>query len=211
MTTSKQAGVSRRAFVRGSGAAAGASLLRIGAPALAAAAQVACERRDAAGAAPVYALLEAGEAAELEAIAARILPTTDTPGAREAGVIHFFDTVLGGPMEGMLAPLRGGLADFAPAEGTFAGMTEAEQDAWITAREDSPFFGMVRTLTLMGFFAMSSYGGNRENMGWKLIGFGGHGATSYPFGYYDAEYRGEEYRGDEHAGDATTGGAAHGH
>lgn len=206
MSTSQRPGVSRRSFVRGSGAAAGASLLRIGAPALAAAAQVACERRDAAATAPAYLTLGVEEAAELEALAARILPTTDTPGAREAGVIHFFDTVLGGPMADMLAPLRGGLAGFVPSDGTFAALSEAEQDAWITEREDTPFFGMVRTLTLMGFFAMSSYGGNRDNIGWKLIGFAGHGATSYPFGYYDAEYRGETY-----AGDAGTGGADHGH
>lgn len=206
MTTSKQAGVSRRAFVRGSGAAAGASLLRIGAPALAAAAQVACERRDAAGAAPVYALLEAGEAAELEAIAARILPTTDTPGAREAGVIHFFDTVLGGPMTEMLTPLRAGLADFLPTDRAFVEMSDAEQDAWLTAREDAPFFETVRILTLMGFFAMSRYGGNRDDVGWELIDFAGHGAASYPFGYYDAEYRGEPWNET-----GQTGGAGHGH
>jgi hypothetical protein len=35
---------------------------------------------------------------------------------------------------------------------------------------------------------MSRYGGNREQVGWSLIGFEGHhGAWTYPFGYYDAE------------------------
>mgnify|MGYP001398258310 CR=1 FL=1 len=42
--------------------------------------------------------------------------------------------------------------------------------------------------TLMGFFAMSSYGGNKDNIAWDLIGFEGHGAAQPPFGYYDAEY-----------------------
>lgn len=199
-------GLSRRSFVRGAGAAAGTSMLRLSAPALAAAAQVACERRDAAGPATAFVTLGAEEAATLEAIAARILPTTDTPGAREAGVIHFFDTVLGDQMAGMLAPLRAGLADFAPADGAFASLADAEQDAWITAREDQPFFEQVRTLTLMGFFAMSEYGGNRDNLGWKLIDFAGHGAASYPFGYYDAEYRGEPWNGS-----GSRGGANHGH
>ena len=34
------------------------------------------------------------EAAEVEAIAARIIPTDETPGAREAGVIYFIDRAL---------------------------------------------------------------------------------------------------------------------
>ena len=34
------------------------------------------------------------EAVEVEAIAARIIPTDDTPGAREAGVIYFIDRSL---------------------------------------------------------------------------------------------------------------------
>lgn len=202
-------GISRRRFVTGSGAATLSGLVRISAPALAAAAQLACERRDAASAAPAaasFVTLGAEEAAELEAIAARILPTTDTPGAREAGVVHFFDTVLGGPMAGMLEPLRAGLAGFGPKGGRFVDLTEVEQDAWIGERDDTRFFGMIRSLTLMGFFAMSKYGGNRDNIGWDLIDFAGHGAASYPFGFYDAEYRGETF-----IADATTGGSGHGH
>ena len=42
------------------------------------------------------------EAAEFEAIAARILPTDETPGAREAGVIYFMDNVLGAERAGKL-------------------------------------------------------------------------------------------------------------
>ena len=34
------------------------------------------------------------QAVEVEAIAARIIPTDDTPGAREAGVIYFIDRAL---------------------------------------------------------------------------------------------------------------------
>src|SRR5271155_5743906 len=34
------------------------------------------------------------QAAEIDAIAARIIPTTDTPGAREAGVVFFIDRAL---------------------------------------------------------------------------------------------------------------------
>ena len=49
---------------------------------------------------------------------------------------------------------------------------------------------------MVGFFAMSRYGGNRDNIAWDLIGFeGNHGAWEYPFGYYDAEYAREKSNG----------------
>ena len=35
---------------------------------------------------------------------------------------------------------------------------------------------------------MSRYGGNRNGVGWALVGFDGHGAATAPFGYYDAAY-----------------------
>ena len=66
---------------------------------------------------------------------------------------------------------------------------------YLTEQQTTPFFGAVRALTLMGFFAMSSYGGNKDNVGWKLIDFEGHGATQPPFGYYDAEYMKEQEDG----------------
>src|ERR1700743_1084097 len=34
------------------------------------------------------------QAVEIDAITARIIPTTDTPGAREAGVVYFIDRAL---------------------------------------------------------------------------------------------------------------------
>ena len=39
--------------------------------------------------------LSAAEAADVEAVAAQIIPTDDTPGAREAGVVYFIDRALG--------------------------------------------------------------------------------------------------------------------
>ncbi|MCH8335403.1 MAG: hypothetical protein IIC61_05875, partial [Proteobacteria bacterium] len=47
-----------------------------------------------------------------------------------------------------------------------------------------------------GVFGMSSYGGNRDDIGWKLLGMDGppH-AWAYPFGYYDAQYMEEQQNG----------------
>jgi hypothetical protein len=44
---------------------------------------------------------------------------------------------------------------------------------------------MFCTHTLYGFLGNSSYGGNRDNVGWKLIGFEDRMAYQPPFGYYD--------------------------
>lgn len=192
--------IDRREFMQTGGAAAGASLLSRAWPAALAAAQVACADRDREAA---FRNLSAAEAREFEAVAARILPTTDTPGAREAGVVHFIDNLPDTPLAGMLDGLRGTLAPFqAGIAGRFAGaerfsdLDEADQDAWLADSEDTPFFGMARLLTIAGFFAMESYGGNRDRVGWKLIGFAGPAPTAPPFGYYDAEYRREHGDGE---------------
>ncbi|HEX9853379.1 MAG TPA: gluconate 2-dehydrogenase subunit 3 family protein, partial [Woeseiaceae bacterium] len=81
--------LTRRVFLQGS---AGAAFARTGIAGLLAIAESACTARDDSSA---FETLAAAEAREFEAIAARILPTTDTPGAREAGVIWFMDKAFG--------------------------------------------------------------------------------------------------------------------
>ena len=130
-----------------------------------------------------FEFFTAAEVRELDAIAARIIPTDDTPGAREAGVIHFIDRampVLGGAVK---AAYRKGLADLAP----FASLEESAQIARLRSIETTPFFLMVRMHTIMGFLADPKYGGNRGRVGWKLIGFQGAHAYEPPFGFYDRE------------------------
>lgn len=193
---------SRRGFLAGSGGLAGAALWRGGLPALLAVSGAACSARDEAAA---FEVLTADEGREIEAITARILPTTDTPGAREAGVVWFFDRSFNTVMSDRLDFARGGLAEFEagvpakfPGAQRFSGLAEADQDAWLAAQEDTPFFGLVHFMTLAGFFGMSSHGGNRDHVGWKLLGFPTehHTAWQPPFGYYDAEYMRGESDGD---------------
>ena len=188
----KLTSLSRRDFLKSSGTLTGATLLRIGSPALVAISQSACTAREQAAA---FRVLGDREAADLTAIAARIIPTTDTPGATEAGVIYFFDNALAAEMSGELDAVRQGLVDFNAAlqqahSGTteFAELSAEEQDAFLTSLEGGEFFALVRMMTIFGFFAMSSYGGNQGHVGWESIGFEGHhGAWQYPFGTYDAE------------------------
>ena len=180
---------SRRNFLRGGVALAGGSWLRFTAPGIAALAQAACSAKEDSAA---FAILTAEEAIELEAIVARILPTTDTPGAREAGVIWFFDQTFGTFNADNLQFARSGLAEFQAAVESgvlFSDLDEADQDAFLTTQEHTPFFNMTWFMALSGFFGMSKYGGNRDDIGWKLIDVEpGMHAYQSPFGYYDAEY-----------------------
>lgn len=178
--------LSRRGFLQSSGAAAGTLLLRIGPAGIATLAQAACSAKDGnAG----YTTLGEQDARDFAAMAARIIPTTDTPGATEAGVIHFFDQAFASDMAEALPWAQDELAGMnAGLGGRFADLEADAQDNALRRIERGAFFELVRVMTLFGFFAMTRYGGNREQVGWNLIGFDGHhGPWTYPFGYYDAE------------------------
>ncbi|MGB3541001.1 MAG: gluconate 2-dehydrogenase subunit 3 family protein [Mesorhizobium sp.] len=172
--------------------------------------------------------------ATVEAAMARIIPSDETPGAREAGCIDFLDRYLSGidfifakpdgsgfeVLEGKAADswrrrveiLRAkygqGIADLdARAENAFSAdfvdLTPEQQDGILklvdtgeqastkaeaasgssepalqqTSTEiDLDFFPLLVVHTRQGFYADPIYGGNRQQMGWKVIGF--HGPLS---------------------------------
>lgn len=175
--------ISRRGFLKGGAAGLLQSLL----PVSAAVISNACSARDGSAA---FTLLSADDARDFAAIAARIIPTTGTPGAAEAGVVHFFDQAFAFDMSDSYEFARSGLETLnaSIADGRFADQDSATQDSLLAAIERQPFFELARLMTIFGFFAMSDYGGNREHVSWDLIGFAGHqGAWQPPFGYYDAQ------------------------
>jgi gluconate 2-dehydrogenase gamma chain len=176
-------------------------------------------------------------APQREAIAAamaRIIPTDDAPGAREAGTIDFLDRYLSGidyvfakPDGSGFEQLEGKLADAwrqriaslreryvagidelnglsrALCGNDFAHLQEEEQDRVLAALEnparqleaateteeavaasepalqqmaseaDLPFFPLLVLHTRQGFYADPIYGGNRDQVGWRTIGFPG--------------------------------------
>jgi hypothetical protein len=185
--------VSRRQFLQSAGSLSGIAYLRLTGPALIGIAQAASAANSES--AP-YRVLGGAEAADLKAIAARIIPTTDTPGATDAGVIHFFDNAFADEMSDQLDAARAGLTAFNASindSGSmvdrFSDLDPGAQDVFLHTQDTSEFFNLVRLMTIFGFFAMSEYGGNQDHIGWDLIGFEGHhGAWTYPFGYYDAEH-----------------------
>ena len=141
---------------------------------------------------PRLTTLTREEAAELEAFASRIIPTDDTPGAREAGVIYFIDRSLSTFAKDQLPAVREGLAklerDVAakfPGQTRLSALSAAQQDEVLKSIEETPFFGQMRFATLAGFFSLPTYGGNRDFVGWKLVGQEPAMEFRAPFGWYD--------------------------
>ena len=184
--------VTRRAFLAAAGTAGAAWLAAD--PELVHAA-LSHARRTVAAAPPYrFAVLTPAQAAGLEAVAMRILPSDGTPGAKEAGVIHFIDQALASFARDQQEPLLAGLDDLNartkaqwPEVAAFAALAPERQDELLRAIEKTPFFATMRAGTVMGMFSNPSYGGNRDQVGWKLLGFQAHGIYQPPFGYYDAE------------------------
>lgn len=134
------------------------------------------------------------QATEIEAIAAQIIPSDDTPGAREARVIYFIDRALTtfdrdqqSTYTQGLQQLPGKVSEMYPGKDLFSSLTNEEQITLLKAIERTDFFERVRVHTIMGFLADPSYGGNFQEAGWKLIGFENKPMHQPPFGYYDTE------------------------
>ena len=154
------------------------------------------------------------QAIEIDAISARIIPSDETPGAHEAGVVYFIDRALTTfavddqktYREG-LPVLHARVREVFPAVAKFSAATSEQQDQILRSFSDSaasgrrmyrananasPFFETVRVHTIVGFLIdpESGRGGNRNAVGWKLIGRDREHMFQPPFGYYDKDYAG---------------------
>lgn len=183
--------LSRRAFLATSANLARNSCIALSLPMILAA----CERaQEARLRGEEFRTLTEEDANELAAIAARIIPTDDTPGATEAGVVYFMDNVLGDNREAELALVRAGIRELQTAGALqfnapyFHVLDAAQQDQLLGAIEQTEFFQALRFLTVAGMFALPEYGGNRDKIGYQLIGFEDRHAWIPPFGFYDADY-----------------------
>lgn len=189
------------------------------------------------GAGAARTFFDAHQRATIEAAMARIIPTDDQPGAREAGTIEFLDRYLSGldfiyakpdgsgfeKLEGKRAEAWKQRIEIISAkyvEGTkeldrrsqsqfsaeFVRLTTEQQDRLLAEMErpalqvegametakavaglaavepalqqtnaeiDLDFFPLLALHTRQGFYADPIYGGNRDRVGWKLIGFEG--------------------------------------
>ncbi|MES3008029.1 MAG: gluconate 2-dehydrogenase subunit 3 family protein [Pseudomonadota bacterium] len=181
-----------------------------------------------------FETLTAAESAALDAFASRILPSDDgTPGAHEARAVHFIDRGLTGAMAASREQYAVGLAaldEHAMQVGgsAFYQLSASEQDAIVEAMTlsaipafpmlNAGFFNLVRTHTIEGTFSDPYYGGNRDFVGWDLIGYPGVRVMSTPDeiiqGRDLAPSRQSAYDMPTHTKDpvvAPAGGVSHGH
>jgi gluconate 2-dehydrogenase gamma chain len=159
-----------------------------------------------------FQFLTKQEAADFEAFSAQIIPTDETPGAREAGAVYFADYVLSTinpeqqqDFRNALALLRVASAEAQPGAASFSVLLVDKQIAVMKAMEKgaegnalvadpteseaakrAEAFGLLRATGLVGTFSDPSLHGNRDQIGWKLIGFNDQAYWAPPFGYYDA-------------------------
>jgi gluconate 2-dehydrogenase gamma chain len=138
---------------------------------------------------------------EYDAMAAaceRLLPRDQDPGALDANVPEYIDRMLQAPelsqqRDHMIAGLEAlDRRSRAAYQGlSFAKLPAEYQDALLQELKDSKpssgearFFELLMVFTLEGFLGDPSYGGNKDRVGWALIGFG----TSEPPDGYDGEH-----------------------
>ena len=189
----KEQGSSRRSFLAGSAAGLGSAWVAANWTGILEA-QEHAKRAASSGSPGKFEFFSPEQATEVESVAAQIIPTDDTPGAREAGAVYFIDRALTTFDRERQAVYTAGLGDLQaktrelfPNAAKFSGLSRDQQIQVLKAIEKTPFFAQIRTHTITGFLANPEYGGNRDEIGWKLIGFDGKFHYQPPFGYYDAQ------------------------
>src|SRR5262245_45131151 len=184
----------RRAFLRAAvaaGAAWTAADLVSVEEALAWAADQAAKQGSSGG----FTALSSGDAEVIDALTARIIPSVDgRPGAHEAGVVFFIDKALATFNAGQKKMYADGVQDLNrraarkwKGSASFARLTVAQQDELVRDIEKSPFFQAARFDTIVGTFALPAWGGNRDYVGWHMLGLDHQPRFQPPFGEYDAE------------------------
>jgi gluconate 2-dehydrogenase gamma chain len=141
-----------------------------------------------------YEFLTADQAKLLDVITAHLIPTDETPGAREAKVVRFIDHALATIFKDLQKDFAKTLADFAeftshyrPDGTTFLELSPNEQiDAIGEVERLKPdVFWDLRGATMAGMFSHPEHGGNFGKIGWRLIGYEDRYSWVPPFGYYD--------------------------
>jgi gluconate 2-dehydrogenase gamma chain len=173
----------RRDFLATSGSALGALFLSASADDIRAALAYARKAVNTSPR-PAWEFLSEEQAADVDAIMALIIPSDDGPGAREAGTVYFLDRSLATFAKGDQKDFTESLGKF-QAGSRFSKLTAAQQMDKLRKDEASPFFQEIRRATIAGFLADPSYGGNRDKLGWKHIGFDDRHVWQPPFGDYD--------------------------
>ena len=128
----------------------------------------------------------------LAAIAERIFPATDTPGAVEIGAVNYIAIALAGDYAALAPFYRIGLRAVnrhaqAKFGARFSNLSDELKDLVLKdfesgtvpgCRKAAEFFETVQYHVFEGIFCEPHYGGNRDMIGWRLVDFPGQ-----QFGY----------------------------
>jgi Gluconate 2-dehydrogenase subunit 3 len=161
---------------------------------------------------PQFQFFSPEQAKEIEAITSRILPSDETPGAREAGAVYFIDHALTTfaindqqTYKDGLPALQSRVRELFPALDKFSSASPEQQDEVLRSIDDhapsnrrpfrpagvhASFFETVRLHTIVAFLIDPESGGNRGGVGWKVVGRDLEHTFQPPFGYYDKDYPG---------------------
>jgi hypothetical protein len=141
-----------------------------------------------------YEFLTPQQVRLLDVITAHIVPTDETPGAREAHVVRFIDHAFATLFEEFRKDFTDGLdafveftSQYRPDNLPFLEMSARDQVGALRELErlKPDVFYPLRGLTMLGMFSHPEHGGNYRKIGWKLIGYQDQYSWAPPFGYYD--------------------------
>jgi len=182
---------SRRDFIALLGTTAGVAWLAAIWPVAIADASEAAEAAQQ-GQAHRYRALTSQQAEDFGSAADRIIPRDDAPGARDVGVVFFADHLLASfaparkpAFDAALQMLNDAARTRVANAASFAAITPKQQDETLRSIETTDDFGVLRAITIAGYFSHPSHRGNRDAAGWKAIGFEDRMSWTPPFGYYD--------------------------
>ena len=157
---SKRSALTRRRF------------LQVAATAAASSALISCDRH-----AGPWRFFTPGEARTIEALCEQIIPADQDPGAAWAGTIYYIDSQLAGHFRKLQPAYRSGIAAFdvacRAAHGQpFSELPFDQQTAFLNRLPNSlqPFFDMVITHTMQGFYGDARHDGNRDAVSWRMLG-----------------------------------------
>lgn len=179
--------LSRRKFIAAAGAGAASVWLTLEAREVLALGAHAAQAQQ-------FTVLSAEDAADIEAAAAQIIPSDETPGAREARVVFFIDRALATVAKNQVPAFKNGAKELRlraakaqPGAKSFATLPNDKQIAIIAAleKEKHEFFFALRYATIAGMLGHPDHGGNYNKLGWKWIGFDDRFSWAAPFGWYD--------------------------
>jgi len=144
--------------------------------------------------APGLKTFTAEEFAVISMACDRLIPRDQDPGALDANVPVYIDRMLVTPeMQQVRYDFLAGTAQLDRRARQmfrkgFREISDVERDQVLVAFKNSPpksieakYFELLTVLTLEGFLGAPSYGGNKDRVGWALVGFG----TSEPPPQYD--------------------------